>query len=226
MVRLFALFLGLAVLVIVPFLIWGEGLERSLTAFDAADWRGRFGSLAWAAGIGLLMADLVLPIPATAVMAALGVLYGPLLGGAFAAAGSFLSGAIGYGACRLFGRGAADWILGEDDLRRGEAIFARFGGWLVVLSRWLPVFPEVIACMAGLTRMPTAAFFAALACGSIPFGFAFAAIGHAGSDSPVLAIGLSALLPPVLWLALRGFVRRKWPSDQRSANDEHRHIGM
>ena len=87
MVRLFGLFLGLTLLVIIPFLIWGDGLEHSLAALDAEQWRKRFGAWAWAVGIVLLMADLVLPIPATAVMTALGILYGPLLGGLLAAGG-------------------------------------------------------------------------------------------------------------------------------------------
>ena len=79
------------------------------------------------------------------------------------------------------------------------------GAWLVVLSRWLPIFPEVIACLAGLARMPPLSFFAALACGSAPLGFVFAAIGHAGVSHPVLAIALSAGLPPLLWLAVQPY---------------------
>jgi membrane protein DedA with SNARE-associated domain len=100
-------------------------------------------------------------------------------------------------------------LLGPEGLMDGERLFARVGGWLVVLSRWLPVFPEVIACMAGLARMPPLPFFAALVCGSAPLGFGFAAIGHAGGDYPVLAIALSAGLPPLLWLAVRPYFRAK-----------------
>lgn len=209
MLRLFGLFLILAVLVIFPFLIWGDGIERALATLDAAEWERRFGAWAWAVGLLLLMADLVLPIPATAVMTALGILYGPLIGGLLAATGSFLAGSIGYLVCRAFGRPAALKILGKKDLENGEALFARFGGWFVALSRWLPVFPEVIACMAGLTRMPPIAFFTALACGSIPFGFAFAALGHAGVDRPLIAIVVSILLPPLFWAAFQIYLQRK-----------------
>jgi uncharacterized membrane protein YdjX (TVP38/TMEM64 family) len=38
-------------------------------------------SWAWALGIALIWADLVLPIPQTAVIAALGIIYGSLIGG-------------------------------------------------------------------------------------------------------------------------------------------------
>ena len=207
--RILGLFFGLAVIVIVPFLIWGQGFERAFTLDGAVAWLTDYGDWAWAAGIVLLISDLVLPIPATAVMAALGVIYGPLIGGAISAAGTFLAGSLGYGLCRLFGRNAAARLLGPTDLARGERLFASMGGWLVVLSRWLPVFPEVIACMAGLTRMPARAFFTALACGCVPLAFVFATVGHLGARRPFLTLAASALVPPLLWLVLRRRVRPK-----------------
>ena len=42
-------------------------------------------SWAWALGIALIWADLVLPVPQTAVIAALGIIHGTLLGGCWAA---------------------------------------------------------------------------------------------------------------------------------------------
>jgi uncharacterized membrane protein YdjX (TVP38/TMEM64 family) len=142
-------------------------------------------------------------------MAALGFVYGPVAGGLIATLGSFLSGALAYLLCRRFGRLAATRLLGPLQLVEAERLFAGVGGWLVVLSRWLPVFPEVIACMAGLARMRPLPFFVALACGSAPLGFAFAAIGHAGVDHPALAIALSAVLPPLLWLSVQPWFRAK-----------------
>jgi uncharacterized membrane protein YdjX (TVP38/TMEM64 family) len=213
MTRLLLIFLGFAALVAVPFLIWGEGFERAFTPEGTAAWLADYGDWAWAAGILLLIADLFLPVPATAVMAALGFAYGPVVGGLLAAGGSFLSGALAYALCRLLGRPVARRILGSDGLADGERLFARAGGWLVVLSRWLPVFPEVVACMAGLARMRPGIFVIALACGSLPLGFGFAAVGHAGAEHPVLAIAASAILPPLLWLAVRPYFRTRQRSD-------------
>ncbi len=207
--RLLWIFLGLVVLILIPFAIWGDALEAMFTPTGAADWLGRYGGWAWAAGMALLVADLALPIPGTAIMSALGYVYGPLIGGLLSAGGSFVSGALGYGLCRLLGRGAAVRLLGQRDLERSERLFANVGGWLVVLSRWLPVFPEAIACMAGLTRMPPPAFFLALACGSLPLGFTFAAVGSIGVENPALALLLSAALPPLLWLMVRPAFRAR-----------------
>ena len=122
---------------------------------------------------------------------------------------SMLSGLLAYGFCRKFGRPAARWIAGEKGLARGEVLFrGAMGGWMVALSRWLPVFPEVISCVAGLTRMPFRRFCLALACGSLPLGFGFAAIGDWGHEYPMIALVLSAGLPPLLWIILGPLVVR------------------
>lgn len=210
MIRFFAVFAGLAILFLIPFLIWGEVFITRYEGQGAQEWLEGYGSWAWAPGVVLLLLDLFLPIPATAVMAALGFLYGPILGGIISALGSMASGILAYSLCRVLGRNVAQRWLGEEELHRGERLFRRTGGWLVAVSRWLPLMPEVIACMAGLTRMPFRAFVLALACGSLPLGFTYAVIGHAGVDHPVLAVSLSALAPPLLWLAVRNWLVNRY----------------
>jgi uncharacterized membrane protein YdjX (TVP38/TMEM64 family) len=92
MLRLLLTFLGLALLAIVPFLIWGGDMEVALAPVAAADRLRDFGAWAWAVGLALLIADPFLPVPATAVMTALGLIYGPVLGGLVGAAGAMLAG--------------------------------------------------------------------------------------------------------------------------------------
>ncbi|HEX9905327.1 MAG TPA: VTT domain-containing protein [Propylenella sp.] len=215
--RLFGLFLALAILVALPFLIWGDAFEDMLGRDRLVAWLDGHRGTAWLAAIGLLVSDLLLPIPNTMVMAALGVLYGPLLGGAVAVVGNALSGLVGYGLCRRYGRPAAIRLLGERDLAAGEALFARSGGWMVAASRWLPVLPEVIACMAGLARMPFRAFLVALLCGALPLGFVVAWLGHAGADRPVLTLVLCALLPLPAWYLLRGTFAGSSGADEAAA---------
>jgi hypothetical protein len=52
-------------------------------------------------------------------------------------------------------------------------------------------------------------FHLALLCGALPLGFVFAAIGHAGTEYPIAALLLSALLPPVLWVGVRRYLKRR-----------------
>jgi uncharacterized membrane protein YdjX (TVP38/TMEM64 family) len=207
--RLVWIFVGLVGLILIPFALWGAALESTFTSAGAINWLNHYGQWAWIAGIILLAADLVLPIPGTIIISALGYVYGPLIGGLLGATGSFLSGALAYALCRGFGQRVARQLLGQHDLERSEHLFATVGGWIVVLSRWLPVLPEAVACMAGLTRMPPPLFFGALACGSLPLGFTFAAVGYAGVTSPTIAVLLSVLIPPLLWLVARRVFRAR-----------------
>jgi len=207
-IRVGLVVLGLALLVALPFFVWGDALEQALAPQATLAWLEAYGRWAWLVAVGLLVADLVLPIPGSAVMTALGMLYGPLVGGTVAALGSFTSGMVGYGLCRAFGQRAFRAIAGAEGDAEARRLFDRAGGWLVAVSRWLPVLPETVACLAGLTAMRFAVFAAALACGALPLGFTFAAIGHLGVDAPVTTLVLSALVPVVLWGLARPWVRR------------------
>jgi uncharacterized membrane protein YdjX (TVP38/TMEM64 family) len=207
-VRFALVVLGLALAVALPFALFGDGFERALAPDAAVRWLEGYGHWAWLAGIGLLVADLVLPIPGSAVMAALGMIYGPLAGGAVAALGSFAAGLLAYGLCRTFGQRAFAALAGPDGDAAARRLFDRAGGWLVALSRWLPILPETVACLAGLTAMRLRIFAAALACGAVPLGFTFAAIGHLGVDAPVTTLAASALAPVALWAVARPWARR------------------
>ncbi|HEC71808.1 MAG TPA: hypothetical protein ENI28_08395, partial [Roseobacter sp.] len=90
--RLLLLVLVIAALSILPFLLWGDQIEADLSQKGAAEWMRGFGSSAWMVGLGLIVLDIVLPVPASAIMAALGIVYGPLIGGVVSAVGSIVAG--------------------------------------------------------------------------------------------------------------------------------------
>ena len=182
-------------------------MEVAFSSQASIEWLQGFEQWAWAAAIGLLFLDFILPVPGTAVMSALGFVYGPILGGLIASGGSILAGWFAYGLCRLLGDKAAIRLLGKNDYERGVSIFSNAGGWIVAISRWLPLIPEIVACMAGLTRMSATKLTIALVCGSVPLGFVFAYIGSTGSEHPTLAILLSAGIPPLLWLVAQKLIR-------------------
>ncbi len=197
MKRFFLMTCALAVLFALPFFLWRGHWDWGIEG--AVAWVRQAGTWGGVAAVVLLASDLFLPIPASGVMSALGFVYGPLVGGAIGAVGSICSGLLGYGVGRLFGDRAVRRLLGDRDAQRGRSLFHRYGGWLVAVSRWLPLLPEIVSSWAGLLRMPFVPFLVALACGSIPMAFTFAVLGHFGSAHPVLSLGLSAGVPPCLW---------------------------
>lgn len=206
--RLWLLVTALLALIIAPFCMWGGWFQRMLDLHGAKAWMESLGPAAWAGGIALLVGDLVLPIPGTVVMSALGLVYGWFWGGVANVAGSALSGLVAYALCRRFGHKPALWLAGEAGLAKGEALFrSRRGGWLVALSRWMPVLPEAVACLAGLTRMRFRVFLTALLSGTVPLGFIFSAIGVSGLERPGLALALSALAPGGLYAVVALLLR-------------------
>ena len=146
--RLLITSIVLAVVFCIPFAIWGDDFMRLFTGDAAIAWIRGWGAWGWLAVIGRLVSDLFLPIPATPVMSAAGYLYGTLIGGLVSAVGSFAAGMAGYGLCRAFGHNIALHLAGEKELAEHHTLFQRSGSWLVV----------------------------ALACGSIPMGFVYAAV--------------------------------------------------
>ena len=156
-------------------------------------------SWAWAIGIALIWADLVLPIPQTAVIAALGIIYGTLLGGLLGSLGLITGGLIGYGLMRTSARRLAQRFVGRQSLHKMQSLFDRGGAWAIILTRGLShSVPEAIVFLAGLAGMPMGRFMAALTIGSVPTAFAFAAIGAGWADQPMLALVVSYVLPILL----------------------------
>ena len=157
------------------------------------------GSWAWAVGIALIWSDLVLPIPQTAVVAALGIIYGTLLGGLLSTFALITGGLLGYGLMRTSARRLAQRLIRPQSLRKMESLFDRGGAWAIVLTRSLPFsVPEAMALLAGLAGMPIKKYTAALTLGSVPTAFVFAAVGDGWADQPVLALAVSYLLPILL----------------------------
>jgi uncharacterized membrane protein YdjX (TVP38/TMEM64 family) len=158
-----------------------------------------YGSWAWALGIALIWADLVLPIPQTAVIAALGIIYGTLVGGLLGSLGLITSGLLGYGLMLTSARRLAQRFAGPRSLHKMESFFDRGGAWAIVLTRSLPYsVPEAMVFLAGLAGMPMRKFTAALTIGSVPTAFVFAAIGAGWADRPILALAASFVLPVLL----------------------------
>jgi uncharacterized membrane protein YdjX (TVP38/TMEM64 family) len=154
--------------------------------------------------VGLLAADLVLPIPSSVVMTFSGLALGTWRGGAASFCGAMLAAAVGFYACRWGGRSAFMRMIGGEETDRVEAWFRRFGLVAVVLSRPVPMLTEVLSCLAGLSGVGARAFFLASAAGTLPLCLVYAYCGSRGDVAnpwpPVLA---AAVIPAIGWMVVK-----------------------
>ena len=180
-------------------------------ASEAVQTLRQYRSWAWAAGIVLVWADVVLPIPQTAVIAALGIIYGTAVGGLLGSLALITGGLLGYGLVFTSTRRLLQRFTATGALRRLERLFERGGQWGIILTRSFPYsIPEGMVFLAGLAAMPVSKLVTALVIGSVPTAFVFAAIGAGWADQPFLALVLSYLLPiPLLPITLHLMRRRR-----------------
>ena len=190
--------LAIVFVLLTPYFIWHDEMDAYFASESYQQWLGSVRPYAWAVGIGLIVADLFLPIPAVPIMAAMGTLYGTLVGGLIATAGSMLAGLLAYGLSRLLGLKAARFLASDSERDDLERFFDSWGAAGIIASRALPVVPEVMTILAGLAKMHFWRFMLALALGSIPVGFVFAWVGQASGASSSLLLVLT-LAPALAW---------------------------
>ncbi|HZA75099.1 MAG TPA: VTT domain-containing protein [Acidimicrobiales bacterium] len=168
-------------------------------ADPSTDLLSDLGTWAWAAGIALIVADLVLPVPQASVITALGAIYGLALGTLLGTAGLILAGVCGYALMWTPLRRVSLRLLSGRSPKAIAALSNRAGPWGIALSRSLPYsVPEVIVCLAALGRMPLRTFLLSLSAGSFPAALLFAGIGAGWSRDPILALAISYALPILL----------------------------
>lgn len=207
--RLYVTIFVLVGITLVPALILDDEIDAQFAGEEGLSRLRAYGDWAWAVAVGLIVSDLVLPVPSTAVIAGLGMLYGPLLGGPIGGLGSMLAGLVAYAAGRFLGRPALRRLAGDADLDRLARFFARHGLWAIALSRWMPLLPEALCALAGSARMPLARFLPPLAVGSLAMGFAFGFLGRQYLDRPAAGLIVSALIPLAVWPPVHYLMTRR-----------------
>jgi len=193
--KIFGIAFCLALLFSVLYLIWGNNFEY----FGKEEYYREIRSTAWLVADCLLVADLLLPVPATPIMAVLGTIYGPWFGAMFAFAGSAGAGITGFGLARFFGKRGVRLITSEREMEKFHRFFESWGVYAVIVSRALPIMPEVICILAGLSGMSFARFFVALLAGTIPVAGLLAWSGYISGEHAWYAVVLATVIPALLW---------------------------
>lgn len=205
--RMTSFALALAICVLLPFALWGDGFDRHAPLWLQAQPSPLVVALF---GVCLLVIDVVLPVPSSVVSTLLCWQLGPTLGGLAVASGVFLAFVTGYGLGRLLPEPRLRAWIGPDlwDAARSRARNRAL--WWIVLARPLPVLAELSAVLAGVWRVPPAQAFASAAAASSLIGMLYGGSAWIGTQAPsttLLAIA-SGALPTVLWVIHRRLLQR------------------
>lgn len=199
--RRYALFAGLMMASFFALFGLAAALDLPLLA-DPGPWLAEPGWVAALAGVGLLIADVVLPVPSSLVMIANGALFGVAAGSALSLAGSLGAALAGFALGR---RGSAfvARFLPEDERRRASSLFTRWGDLAIVLSRPVPILAETVAVLAGASPLGWGRMAAAALAGSLPAAVVYAVTGATaatlGDTAAIFALVL--VVAGAVWLA-------------------------
>lgn len=170
---------------------------------DPTRWmKGEGGAVAAVAGVGLLIADVFLPVPSSLVMLAHGALFGVWLGAGLSLAGSVGATLFGFWVGRRGGRTLERMVSHEEKLK-ADALLARWGALAILVTRPLPLLAETVAILAGASPMGwgKAALAGFLGCVPMAVLYALAGASAASLGNDLLMFGLVILIAAVFWFA-------------------------
>ena len=171
---------------------------------DTSRWLERGGVWAALLGVGLLTADIVLPVPSSLVMIAHGALFGVVIGSLLSLIGSVGAALAGFAIGRRGGPVLERLVTGEERARV-DRLLMRWGALAIVVSRPVPLLAETVAIMAGASPMSWKRAILASIAGSFPPAVLYALTGSvaASFESGALMFGFVLLVSGSFWLLSR-----------------------
>lgn len=173
---------------------------------DPTPWMKQGGVLAACLGVGLLIADVVLPVPSSLVMVAHGALFGVVLGTLLSLLGSLGAALFGFAIGRRGGR-FLERVVSPEERARAEYLLGRWGALAIIVTRPIPVLAETVAIMAGASSLGWSKLALASLAGSLPPALLYALTGAAVASFGSTALMLVAVLlvAGLFWMAGRLF---------------------
>ncbi len=153
---------------------------------------------------GLLAVDLILPIPSSVIMAASGMLLGVWIGGIASFLGAILAACSGFWICRRGGRRVFRRLIGNQETRRIDRWFSKYGVYAIIISRPIPMLTEILSCLAGLSALRFRTFLLSSILGTLPICFVYSYFGSRGDiTDPWPAVWVSIVIPAIGWVIAR-----------------------
>jgi uncharacterized membrane protein YdjX (TVP38/TMEM64 family) len=180
-----------------------EALGVSLLS-DPTSWMKHGGVLAASLGVGLLIADVVLPVPSSLVMVAHGALFGVVGGTLLSLIGSVGAALFGFAIGRRGGK-VLERLVTPTERTRADHLLSRWGALAIIVTRPIPLLAETVAIMAGASRMSWTNVILASLVGSLPPALLYALTGAAVANfqSTVLMFTVVVAVAGLFWLTGR-----------------------
>jgi len=195
---------GVLALILVPFMLFGETVELWTHDFLEAT-SDQAGKVALVLAL-LLGGDVLLPVPSSIASTAAGFMLGFLRGTLTSWAGMTFSCALGFVIGAKMGYPIANRLVGEKELARLARLQQRFGNWVIIVARPVPVLAEASVLFAGIAQIPFGRFMLLSALSNLGISAVYAAVGAFSSNlnSFLLAFFGAILVPGVtMWLMNR-----------------------
>lgn len=159
--------------------------------------------------VGFLTIDVLVPVPSSIIMVASGALFGPVLGGILSTFGSSSCAIIAFQISRKIGREKVRRWVGQKDYKNFSALMQKHGGYVVILTRAVPLIMESVSFIAGLTKMKLKNFILMNIIGFGPFAFLYSFAGASMKEAYPLSIVLilGFFLPICLWAVVLKFTK-------------------
>ncbi|MCG8649163.1 MAG: VTT domain-containing protein [Pirellulales bacterium] len=200
---------------VLPFLMFGGSFENWLRGIaEDPPSPGTTSALV----IGLLATDILLPIPSSVISTLSGWQLGWWRGTLATWVGMNLGAVIGFALARHWGRPFAMWFSSGEDLQRMQQISDRFGPYVLVLTRAMPVFAEASVLIAGIHQLSWRRFLPAILFSNLGIALAYSTFGDYAQQHQWLPLALAvSVAVPVLIAAA---AKRLFPQADSVASEK------
>lgn len=201
-IRWILLTIAIVAVLLIPFILFGDSIENWTNYF----FQSSPPRLAAGMVIGTLLSiDILAPIPSSVVSTAGGYFLGFIGGTLISLLGMTISCLIGYWIGARFGRAAVEGFVDQKEISRFESLQKKYGDWIIIISRSIPLFAETSVLFAGIGRMEMSRFVFMTTISNLGISMVYAAVGayFAHINSFLFAFIGSILLPGIMMFILK-----------------------
>lgn len=217
MVRRYLIVWGVVALIVLVAFGIVEALDVPLLV-DPSDRLERGGMAAGVLGVGLLIADVVIPVPSSLIMTTQGAIFGIAGGTVLGMIGGVGATLVGF----AMGRRGSRFIqrfVGGDEGAQSARLLQRHGTLAILATRPLPVLAEATAIVAGSTAMTWRQVTIGAVVGCLPAATLYSIAGASATSlaSGIMVFVLVILLAGVFW-AVGWWLERRLERDSLADN--------